>query len=150
MSRSVVMLLGSALLVGSAPGAAAGDKAPAGPKDGKGAAEPYEGFRADQAALRKQVVLKTRDSRETKASSAEACAAARRIFGQVSFLFRSRAEVLDLLGDPATISDYGRPAGKDPADPLVYRFDTGLGGWQFTIGFDRRGRAIEVRVEVLD
>ncbi len=111
------------------------------------AAEPYEGFKADQALLRKQFVHPDRDGMKgAKASSGEACDAAMRIFSRVSFLFRTRAEVLELLGDPATISDYNRPADKDPMKPLSYTFDSGFGGLRYVLEFEQ-GKVFAVRVE---
>jgi hypothetical protein len=117
----------------------------------KEAAEPYEGFKTDQALLRKHLIHKAKDGgKDTRASSPEACLAAKRIFSRVSFLFRTRNEVLRLLGDPATISDYSEPAGKEPASPLVYVFDSGLGGLQYTIAFDKQGTVIRVQVDSRD
>lgn len=89
----------------------------------------YQGFERDRVLIRKTVRLKP----SLNASSPEAIAASVRIFERVPFLFKTREEVLKLLGDPATISDYGQRA--DPDSPLVYRFDSGYGGWQYTIGF---------------
>jgi hypothetical protein len=112
------------------------------------APEPYPGFKADRALLRKQVAHKAKDGGpDTRASSAEACQAAQRVFARVSFLFRTRDEVLLLLGDPATVSDYNAPAGKDPAGPLVYVFDSGLGGLQYTLAFDKHGTVVRVQVD---
>ena len=144
MNRVSIVLLGSALFV-AAPAGAAGD-APATDK----AAEPYEGFKADQGLLRKQLIHKGKNGgKDTKASSAEACEAARRIFARVAFLYRTRDEVLGLLGDPATISDYNEPAGKGPASPLVYVFDSGWGGYKYTIRFgELLGRVRVTAVEV--
>jgi hypothetical protein len=117
----------------------------------KEAAEPYEGFKKDQALLRKHLIHKAKDGgKDTKASSSEACLAAQRIFSRVAFLFRTRDEVLRLLGDPATISDYGEPAGKDPASPLVYVFDAGEGGLQYTLEFDKQGTVVRVQVDSRD
>lgn len=116
----------------------------------KAAAEPYDGFKTDQALLRKHLIHKGKNGgKDTKASSAEACEAAERIFSRIPFLYRTRDEVLALLGDPATISDYNRPAGKDPTCPLVYVFDSGFGGYRYTIRFGGlldggRVRAVEV------
>lgn len=147
--------LGSAVIVGALVGAAAGDQPAKGDKPPKKEAPPlYEGFKADQALLRKTVVHEVKGGRKdtVRASSPEACQAARRIFERVSFLFRTRAEVLELLGDPATISDYNDPVGKDPSSPLVYVFDTGLGGLKYTISFAKGDpcKANQVRVESLD
>jgi hypothetical protein len=99
--------------------------------------EPYAEFHADQALLRKHFSWQKAGEKAVKASSGEACAAAHRIFSRVPFLFKSRDEVLEILGDPATISDYNRPASKEPGSPLVYVFDTGLGGWKYTIAFEK-------------
>ena len=95
--------------------------------------EPYPGFAEDCALLRKTYWI---DRPWLNASSAEACQAAIRIFRRASFIGITREEVLDLLGDPATISDYGQPVTEGPNSTLVYRFDSGLGGWQYTIGFE--------------
>jgi len=115
--------------------------------------ELYDGFMDDKALLRKQFIHKARDGgKDTKASSGEACQAAHRIFSRVSLLNRTRDEVLMLLGDPATISDYNKPAGRNPTSPLVYVFDTGLGGVKYTIHFLQmdRARVTEVQVDSLD
>ena len=124
-------------------------------RDGKAAKkespELYEGFKADKALLRKQFVHKA-GGKDTKASSGEACQAADRIFSRISFLNRTRDEVLELLGDPASISDYNQPAGTDPTSPLEYVFDTGLGGTKYTIRFGQsdRVRVTHVQVDSLD
>jgi len=106
----------------------------------------YEGFKADQALLRKKPRDKT-----LKGSSPEACQAALRIFQRISFLFKPRDDVLKLLGDPATLP-YGEKAGSDPKSPLVYVFDTGFGGLQYTISFDQfdQVRVSQVRIESRD
>lgn len=93
---------------------------------------PYKKFEADRVLIRKTVRLKP----SLNASSPEAIAASVRIFERVAFLFKTREEVLKLLGDPATISSYGKRAGSDPDSPLVYVFDSGYGGFQYTIGFE--------------
>ena len=150
MTRVSIIVVGSAFLAAAL--AATGQEKPAlNNAAKKGPTEPYEGFRADQALIRKHLILKVSDgAKNMTTSSGEAIAAAQRIFSRVSFLFRSREEVLDLLGDPATISDYGRPAGKDPSSPLVYIFDTGLGGMMFTISFGRPPKVNQVRVDYLN
>ena len=151
MTRVSIILVGSVFLAGAL--AAAAQEKPS--RDGtarKEADEPYEGFKADQALLRKRLIHKANDGiKDTTASSIEAIDAARRIFSRVSFLFRSREEVLNLLGDPATTSDYGRPTDKDPSIPLVYVFDTGYGGLMFTISFDKLSSKVDqVRVDYLN
>jgi len=149
MIRISIVLLGSAVFAGAFSGAAE-DKSDNDKAAKKAVAEPYEGFKADQALLRKHVVHKAKDGgKDTKASSGEACEAAQRIFARVPFLFRTRDEVLDLLGDPATVSDYNRPAGKGASSPLVYGFDTGFGGLKYTITFGQldQVRVTQVQVE---
>lgn len=149
MNRVSIVLLGSALLV-AAPAGTAGDEPAKDKAAKKVAAGPYEGFKADQALLRKQLIHKARGGgKDTRASSAEACEAAQRVFARVAFLYRTRDEVLGLLGDPATISDYNAPAGKGPASPLVYVFDSGWGGYKYTIRFgELLGRVRVTAVEV--
>jgi hypothetical protein len=55
-------------------------------------------------------------------------------------------EVLALLGDPQKSSDsiYNFPFYPTPKDRLVYRFDTGYGGWQFDFSFDRHNRVTKL------
>jgi hypothetical protein len=150
MTRISIILLGPALLVGAFVGCAeektGEDRVPV----KKEAAEPYEGFRTDQALLRKYVIHKGKNGgKDTRASSAEACEAAQRIFSRIAFLYRTRDEVLALLGDPASISDYNNPAGQDRTSSLAYVFDGGEGGYVYTIRFgellgDVRVTAVEV------
>jgi hypothetical protein len=150
--RISIILVGAAFLVGEIAGSAQ-DKTGGNIAARKEMAEPYEGFKSDQALLRKHIIHKGRDGgKDTTASSAKAIDAAQRIFSRVSFLFRSREEVLNLLGDPATVSDYGQPAGTDPSSPLVYVFDTGLWGLKFTISFNKHGppRVEQVHVDFLN
>jgi hypothetical protein len=70
-----------------------------------------------------------------KASSAEAGSAARRLFTKVPFVGMSREQVLRILGDPKTISDYGIAAAETPDSSLSYRFDSGYGGWEYILHF---------------
>ena len=108
--------------------------------------EPYEGFRADRALLRKTFVQNGHTDHPIRASHKDAKAAAVRIFRRVSFLLRTRDEVLDLLGPPETISGYNKPAGKEPGDPLTYRFDNGWNGFTFTLTFKKRGQCTGVSI----
>ena len=149
MNRLTILALGSVFLFGTLSGVAGDDKPAPYANPAKGASDLYKEFKADQALLRKHLVHKARDGgKDTKASSGEACQAAQRIFSRVSFLFRTRAEVLELLGDPATISDYNKPAEKDPTSPLVYVFDTGFGGLKYTIRFGQLDRVRVTQVQV--
>jgi hypothetical protein len=149
MIRLTFLALASVFLVGALSGVAGDDKSAPDAKPAKVAFEPYNEFKADQSLLRKHLVHKAKDgSKDTKASSGEACQAAQRIFSRISFLFRTRAEILELLGDPATISDYNEPAGKDLASPMVYIFDTGFGGLKYTISFGHLDRVRVTQVQV--
>ncbi|GEM_PF-5328420 len=151
MSWLTVLTLGSTLCVSLLSVAGADDKPATTRAAAQQAAEPYDGFEADQALLRKHLIHKAkRGGKDTKASSVEAYQAALRILSLLSFLFRTREEVFELLGDPATVSDYNQPAGKDPASPLVYVFDTGYGGWKYTISFDKQGKVNQVPADGLD
>ena len=153
-SRAVVWCFGPAVVVVVLAGAVASEQIQRGDEQPKKVAtEPYNGFKADQALLRKTVVVPQRGGRtETvKASSGEAIEASHRIFKRVPFLFRTREEVLELLGDPGTISDYNKLAAKDSSRPLVYIFDGGRGGVRYTIGFYNEGDQVNlVRVEGLE
>ncbi len=117
----------------------------------KGAFTLYDGFEDDQAALRTTVRLKVTSALTdtVNASSPKACEAARRVFGRVSFLFKKRDDILKLLGDPETISDYNERAKADPNAPLVYVFDIGFGGWRYTLKFSN-GECFGVEVDGLN
>ena len=69
-------------------------------------------------------LVKTRGGAEesVKASSTEACHAATRAFGSVSFLFKQREDILKMLGDPEPINDYNKKAKSGLNEPLVYVF----------------------------
>ncbi|MEX0715798.1 MAG: hypothetical protein WD066_04390 [Planctomycetaceae bacterium] len=149
----IVMLLGAALPSAGMSGVPRAIAATIAEEDGPEkpavkAVEHYEGFEADRASLRKTVQLGGGPGQHpaVNASRGEAIAAADRIFRNVPFLFKTRQDVLDILGDPATISDYGQRPADRPDSPLVYRFDHGYGGYQYTLGFDS-GRVCEIRVQ---
>lgn len=103
--------------------------------------EPYSGFQQDRADLRDTYLI---EKQNIHASSGKAGAAANRIFSRITFTGMSKNEVLGLLGDPETISDYGEKKGQGVDDPLVYRFDSGWDGNQWTILF-RNGIVTEVK-----
>ena len=129
MSRLTVLALGSVVFCGILSVAAGDDKPAADPP--KGMSGLYPEFKADQALLRKHLVHKAKDGgKDTKASSGEACEAAVRIFTRVPFLFRTRDDVLELLGDPATISDYNRPPDKGAVEPAGVQVRHGPWGAQ--------------------
>ena len=89
-----------------------------------GAITTYDEFEDDQSVLRQTIRLNSTSAPTgtIDASSGEACQAAYRIFGRVSFLFKKRDDILKLFGDPSTISDYNEKASDDPNKPLVYTF----------------------------
>lgn len=79
-------------------------------------------------------------------SSNRAILAASRVFNSVSLLGLTRNDVLTKLGDPATASDscYANCTAPAPPGSLVYRFDNGAWGWQFTVIFDDNSRVSRV------
>jgi hypothetical protein len=81
-----------------------------------------------------------------KASSIRATQASYRVFTSIKFVGMTRREVIQLLGDPQKSSDsiYNFPFYPASKDKLVYRFDTGSGGWQFNLTFDRHDRVTKV------
>lgn len=91
----------------------------------------YEGYAEDRTALRDTYPLPDKQ----KASSDKAVKAAARLFKNTTFVSLTREEVVSILGDPKTISDYGIAASPGADSPLVYRFDTGWGGHQYTVHF---------------
>ena len=97
----------------------------------------YDGYTGDRVALRHTYQL---PKPPLKASSGKAIEAARRPFKNVSFVGLTREEALTILGDPKTISDYGVAASPAPDRALVYRFDSGYGGYQYTPSFPLRAR----------
>jgi hypothetical protein len=109
----------------------------------------YDGFDADAAMLRDVHELKKPDGNTIRGSSPKAQGAAHRIFSRIAFLYRSRDEILQMLGDPRTLSDYGQAAGKDKNDPLVYKFDSGDAGQMYTLGFSG-DRCVSVTVDFLE
>jgi hypothetical protein len=115
------------------------------------AGEPYDGYSNDKALLRSTTSIPTgSDSEKTiNASSVEAIQAAHRLFSTISMLFKTRDEVFEILGDPASISGYGVKAKPEKDADLVYRFDSGYGGWQFTIKF-RNDRVCAIQAEGID
>ena len=96
--------------------------------------EPYKGFAEDAKLLRDTTAIPSGD-KQIMASTGKAQDASKRIFSKLPFLFKTRDEVLQLLGDPATISGYGKKAGTEKDAPLIYNFDNGYGGPIYTLTF---------------
>jgi hypothetical protein len=110
---------------------------------------PYKGFEEDLAQMRQSVQIEAGPNK-VRASTGDAVAAARRLFARTPLLFRTRAQVLQLLGDPALVSGYNEPAGPGPSDPLAYTFDTGFSGFRCTIQFDSESIARRVEIDTID
>ncbi|HET6407337.1 MAG TPA: hypothetical protein VFG14_05605 [Chthoniobacteraceae bacterium] len=81
------------------------------------------------------------------ASTPHAVDAAERVFFTVKLRGMTRHAVIRLLGDPqhSNRSTYNFPFYPAPKDSMVYRFDTGAGGFQFNILFDRQDRVRKVQ-----
>ena len=87
------------------------------------------------------------DAPNQKSSTPRAVAAAQRVFTAMPLAGLTRAEVVAKLGDPRTSSDsiYNFPFYPPQAGgSMVYRFDTGAGGWQFELVFDSAGKVSRV------
>ena len=106
----------------------------------------YVGFEKDRESIRATMNL---TSPPLKASSAEAGSAARRLFTKVPFVGMRREQVLSILGDPKTISDYGIAAAETPDSSLAYRFDSGYGGWGYILHF-QDGRVTRIEEQGID
>jgi hypothetical protein len=116
------------------------------------AEDPYKEYSEDIRQLRDTTEIpmgSTQPNKTIKASSAKAIGSANRLFSKISFLHKTRDEVLAILGDPATISDYGIKAKPGKDEDLIYWFDTGYGGTRYTIKF-RADRAWSVSLEHTD
>jgi len=72
--------------------------------------------------------------------------AASRVFNSVQLVGKTRAEVVGLLGDPQLSSDsiYNFPFYPAQKGSMIYRFDTGSGGWQFDVIFDNNGKVSSI------
>jgi hypothetical protein len=82
-----------------------------------------------------------------RSSTDRAINAASRVFNTVELVGKTREEVIRLIGDPASSSDsiYNQaPFWPAPKGGLVYRFDSGMYGWQFNVVFGEDGRVREV------
>ena len=96
------------------------------------ATSPYPAFAADLRLLRDHNIEAAGDL-QIAVSSDEAISAARRIFSKVTFLYKTKKEVLQILGDPKTISSYGVSMKESSPDVLIYRFDSGFGGCDYQL-----------------
>ena len=106
----------------------------------------YEGYERDRVLIRSTYRL---PAPVINASSGEAHLAAQRIFKNIRFVGVSREQVLAMLGDPKTISDYGIAADANADSPLIYRFDSGFGGMDYIVRF-KNGVVAKVDQSSLD
>lgn len=84
-----------------------------------------------------------------RGSSPAALRAAAKVFRRLNLVGMDRSTVLWILGDPATISDYGIPQDEGANAPLAYVFDSGFGGVIYTLRFDN-GKVVQVIEQVLE
>ncbi len=75
---------------------------------------------ADLLLMRETYTLpQDSEGNSIRASTPRACGAAARIFRRIDFTGMTKEQVLRLLGDPETISDYGHKAEMGDDDPLL-------------------------------
>jgi hypothetical protein len=103
----------------------------------------YGGYQEDIKLMRKTEIRERRSGSAT-VSTLEAIGAANRIFSKIDFVGMSREEVLALLGDPGTISDYARPAAPDVDEPLAYCMTNGRYGATWVVEF-KGGQVVNVK-----
>src|SRR5262249_24618833 len=82
-----------------------------------------------------------------RSSTDRAIAAADRVFNTVELIGKTREEAVSLLGDPKSSNNsiYNFPFYPASKGSLVYRFDTGMYGWQFNVVLGDDGRVREVQ-----
>lgn len=108
------------------------------------ALELYPGFEEDRRLMRQ--TLPDREGGSSHWSSGEAIAAAKRVFARFPPPGTSRLRVLEVLGEP---NRGAAPGNESPEAPLIYRFDHGFGGVQFTIHFES-DRVSRIEAEPLE
>jgi hypothetical protein len=83
----------------------------------------------------------------TLSSTDRAINAASRVINTVELVGKTQEEVASLLGDPHSSSDssYNFPFYPVPQGSLVYRFDSGMYGWQFNLLLGEDGQVREVQ-----
>lgn len=117
------------------------------PKDTGVEASNATGLAKDLRLLRSTTTLP--QDPPVHASSGEAIEAAGRVFARINFVGMSKEDVLWMLGDPTTISDYGVKAAEGIDEPLVYRFDNGLYGSAYVLEFSN-GKVVQVKTQSID
>lgn len=126
MRAGIVLALVVLASACSQPSRAPESVAPMGPEP------PYTEFARDIVRFRK-VRAVSGGERMVRASSPDACIAAGRLFQNIDFVGWRRDEALNLLGAPGILNDYGVKAGTRHDSPLVYRVDSGWGGWEHVL-----------------
>ena len=84
-----------------------------------------------------------------QASSREASEAAARILDRLNFVGMSKENALWVLGDPATVSDYGIKAEAGADKPLIYRISNGRFGIEYCLMF-KNGLVVRVDKQGVD
>lgn len=83
---------------------------------------------------------------ETRVATDRAINAASRVFNTIKLAGRTRAEVVALVGEQNSVADVDTPLAESKPDRvMVYRFDRGAYGWQFTLEFGPDGKVTEVQ-----
>jgi hypothetical protein len=90
----------------------------------------YDGFSAHKKLLR-DTKTEQAGSVTIISSTDKAIEASKKIFEQVSFLFMTKDEVYEILGDPKSISDYGIPFDANSSSTIIYKFFTGFDGLEY-------------------
>lgn len=75
--------------------------------------------------------------------SDKTAAAAKEVFSRISFLHKASKEVVALLGTP------GERKTDASVEILVYRYDTGFGGWEYSLSF-RGDRVFKIEARGID
>lgn len=104
---------------------------------------PYEDFKGDLKLMRETTHNKAQNA---NVNTTEAVEAAQRVFEYIPFVGMTRAEVVDALGDPETVNDYGVAMAAGDNAPLTYWFHDGQGGVRYTILF-QDGKAYDMTQE---
>jgi hypothetical protein len=96
----------------------------------RGARRPRAGCRFDTLSTDLNLIHQTQPFglRGVQVSTAQAIEAATRLFTHNDWTGLGRRRVVELLGDPPKAANASR-------NTLVYRFDNGFSGWQYTVRF---------------
>lgn len=90
----------------------------------------------DLRLFRQKRDVDTAERGTVSVSTDEAVKAAQRVLAGVLYRGMEQRLVVDILGDPARVSDLNRPLTEQPAAELTYRFDSGNNGVAYAVTFD--------------